>query len=167
MKYLFFDVINKTFKDSKGNIINNLKNNVLRVRISGKDDKITSYFQNVPIIDDEKLNKYTLPGPIFKINENQKKSIIKLFKSNLGNKVKAEIKYQRSMMKFEKNFVKNSNEFCISNYVIEDHDESVAMINKMLKIIIIKKNGQMFNKEGLLQSAYDYYTVVEEKKSNK
>ena len=113
MKYLFFDVINKTFKDSNGNITNNLKNNLLKVIISDKDDKITSYFPSVPNIDNEELNKYILPGPIFKINEEQKNSIIKLFQFNLGLKEGLEIKYQRSLKYFEKNFVKNVNEFCI------------------------------------------------------
>ena len=166
MKYLFFDVINKTFKDSKGRIINNLKNNLLRVIISDKDDKITSYFQSEPNIDNEELNKYILPGPIFKINENQKNSIIKLFKLNLAIKEELEIKYQSSLKYLEKNFVKNSNEFCISNYIIKEDDEDdelVVMITNLLKINKIKSNGQMFAKEGLLQSAYDYYIVVKKK----
>ena len=166
MKYLFFDVINKTFKDSKGRIINNLKNNLLRVIISDKDDKITSYFQSEPNIDNEELNKYILPGPIFKINENQKNSIIKLFKLNLAIKEELEIKYQSSLKYLEKNFVKNSNEFCISNYIIKEDDkddELIVMITNLLKINKIKSDGQMFAKEGLLQSAYDYYIVVEKK----
>ena len=163
MKYLFFDVINKTFKDSNGNITNNLKNNLLKVIISDKDDKITSYFPSVPNIDNEELNKYILIGPIFKINEEQKNSIIKLFQFNLGLKEGLEIKYQRSLKYFEKNFVKNVNEFCISNYVREINEESVAMINHFLKIIMIKKNGQMFGKLDLLQSGYDYYAVVKAK----
>ena len=163
MKYFFFDVINKTFKDNKGNIINNLKNNLLRVIIPVKDDKITRYFQSESIIDMKELNKYILPGPIFKINEKQKNSIIELFKLNLGLKTELEIKYQRSLLYFEKNFVKNYNEFCISNYIIEQEDESVVMINRLLKINVIQKNGQMFCRGGLLQSSYDYYTVEEKK----
>ena len=136
----------------------------MRVIIPVKDDKITRYFQSESIIDMKELNKYILPGPIFKINEKQKNSIIELFNLNLGIKTELEIKYQRSLLYFEINFVKNANEFCISNYIIEQDDESVVMINRLLKINIIQKNGQMFCRAGLLQSSYDYYTVVEKNK---
>ena len=98
--------------------------------------------------------------------ENQKNSIIKLFKLNLAIKEELEIKYQSSLKYLEKNFVKNSNEFCISNYIIKEDDEDdelVVMITNLLKINKIKSDGQMFAKDGLLQSSYDYYTVEEKK----
>ena len=172
MKYFFFDITNDCFKDEKGNIINKIKQNSFRLK-PFPYKKITDYFKNKEIINISKsseqshVNNNDSKGSKILINDAQKNTIIKLFKMNLGQEevdpegVELDIQYQNTQANINVNYLRNNNEFCVAEYVDKEYTGSIAMITYLIKVNLIKSDGQIFAHNNMLKDKFDYYKVIQ------
>ena len=163
IKYIFFDVTNDIFLDDKCIKIDNLKPNLLSLSSILPDIKnkiynlsINDYFKNIP---DKVLNYEVLKGPLIKINEKQKNSIIKLFKNNLKLNFYPKLEYKYSMKWFTNQYVSKTKELCITKADDKKNENSIVMITYNLKMQLIKENGQTYAYNGNILNNYDYYVV--------
>ena len=169
LKYFYFQVNEKIFRDARGNIITKLKPNLINPPPYHKHKNnysIEQYFK-IKTKDNSKETQYLSYeisiGPFIKINENQKITIIKIFKKHLKYKKSVEIKYQKSLNFFTSSLVEKINEFCVWDYIGDDqiYYNSILMYNKNTNFLIIKENGQAFLSNFKHSSKYDYYIVEE------
>ena len=119
LKYFYFQVNEKIFRDARGNIITKLKPNLINTPPYHKNKNnysIEQYFK-IKTKDNSKETQYLSYkisiGPFIKINENQKITIINIFKKHLKYKKSVEIKYQKSLNFFTSSLVEKINEFCV------------------------------------------------------
>ena len=163
IKYIFFDVKNDIFLDDKYIKIDNLRPNLLSFSSILPDIKnkiynlsINDYFKNIP---DKVLNYEVLKGPLIKINEKQKNSILKLFKNNLKLNCFPKLEYRNSMKWFTNQYVSNIKELSITKCDDKKNENSVVMIDFNLKMHLIKENGDIYAYQGNILNNYDYYVI--------
>ena len=168
MKYIFYDITNDCFKDDKGNKITKLKQHLLRLK--SVQQKITYYFKNKEIININ--NKTSEQDSKIFINNAQKATIIKLFQRNLkqqGYELEEhnlDIQYQNTQTNLNSDFIQNNDEFCVAEYEDKEYTGSIAMITNLIKVNLIKSNGQIFAYNNKLKNKYDYYKVVQKDNEN-
>ena len=169
LKYFYFQVNEKIFRDARGNIITKLKPNLINPPPYHKHKNnysIEQYFK-IKTKDNSKETQYLSYkisiGPFIKINENQKITIINIFKKHLKYKKSVEIKYQKSLNFFTSSLVEKINEFCVWDYMSDDqiYNNSISTHSKNTNFPIIKENGQAFLFNFKHSSKYDYYIVEE------
>lgn len=169
IKYLFFDVLNKSFVNILGQKITKLKPNLSIINFSEKDispnqiesqDFLSKECMNA--LDNEKLTLKLKKGPLFQINDNQKNTITNIIKEKLESKIGIELKYRYSADFLLSSFLEMKNRFCISKYYsdtndINDEINCIVMITNFKKQYIIKENGEIDFCQGNFQKPFDYY----------
>ena len=156
IKYFFFDVKNKIFKDKDGQIIKKLKPNIGRSSISSNNKKgyhsLDEYFYTQKTIKSNYNSKNfekepntniiapTLKGPIFKINERQEKAIKIILKNDFNLLYEPKINYIYSMNSLNKTRICD---FSISQLLKEK--DTLGMATRMNTFYSIKSNGIFSN----------------------
>ena len=178
MKYIFFNVTNKSFLDDCGNIIKSLKPYLLNV-MPYKKNAYHSILEYIPCIQNTDIKKeekkeeqfeiimkkhfdYSIiKGPTVKLSEKQENSIKEIFRKNLGYKNKPILEYKQTLDIFINKLIENENSFCISKCEdIENYDNSIIIIIDSLSNKIIKENGEIYPYSGKYPNIYDYYCVL-------
>ena len=168
IKYIFFDVTNNNFLDDKYFKIDNLKTNLLSfssilpdIKNNIGDLSIIDYFKNIPeeTKDNKVINYEILNGPLIQINQKQKNSILKLFKSNLNLKSYPKLEYRNSMKWFTNQYVSKKQELSITKSADKKNENSVVMIDYNLKMHLIKESGDIYAYDGNILNNYDYYVI--------
>ena len=96
---------------------------------------------------------------MIQINQKQKNSILKLFKSNLNLNSYPKLEYRNSMKWFTNQYVSKIKELCITKCEDKKNENSVVMIDYYLKMHLIKESGDIYAYDGNILNNYDYYVI--------
>ena len=75
--------------------------------------------------------------------------------------VELDIQYQNTQANINVNYLRNNNEFCVAEYVDKEYTGSIAMITYLIKVNLIKSDGQIFAHNNMLKDKFDYYKVIQ------
>ena len=175
VKYIFFDVINKSFIDEFGNKIENLKLYLISpppiypANMLGDNRIIEEYFIKKPkqLEENEAKEKQNdtygiINGPLIELNKNQKDSIKKYFQQKFRYKNEPDIKYKNSRNCFVSKFLEKEKDFCISKYNGDDminHFNSIVLLTYSSNHFLITNNGGILIYTDKYSNENDYYTI--------
>ena len=166
VKYFFFDVMNNCFKNFEGEIIKNLKLNLLSfesISPESKQNETSNYIlEDFFPVSDNTMKFDILQDPIFKLNQKQIKSIKQYFKNHLKLTFEPKIIYKLSIEGFFSTLIKYNNSFCITNYEGNDkiNNENTIVMHDNSMMHIVKENGRIYSYSGKFSRYYDYYIVI-------